>query len=292
MLKINMVVVLVTAALIAVGCEDEVTGELLPAPPVDRAVVFVPEDYSTLQAGIDAAEEGDTVLVAAGTHSGQGFRDIQIRDKTIVVMSEDGPAATVLRLDGTDAEPHFGFNLIGPQVSDVIIDGFTITGGYTAHGTGMFFTSTSPTIRNCIFSDNIASVSGGAVRCKGSSPRFINCTFVNNSAPTGGGIYVVTSSPTFENCIIAFSRQSEAVCRAGSTSEPVFICSNLFGNAAGDWIDFLSDQLTLENNFSADPVFCDRDNADYHLRTGSPSSAEESPCGELVGALGIGCDTR
>ena len=48
------------------------------------------------------------------------------------------------------------------------------------------------------------NVSGGGLFCgNNSSPRLVNCAFVNNRAQAGGGIYSDSSSPTIINCTIS-----------------------------------------------------------------------------------------
>jgi len=64
-------------------------------------------DYS--KAGIDAAWSGDTVLVANGTYTGSGNRDIEMRGKKIVLRSENGPANTVIDCEGGTGNDHRGF---------------------------------------------------------------------------------------------------------------------------------------------------------------------------------------
>jgi uncharacterized repeat protein (TIGR01451 family)/gliding motility-associated-like protein len=66
-------------------------------------------------------------------------------------------------------------------------------------GGGMFNTSSSPTLINCVFDDNTASLYdgyGGAIYNYGSSsiPTLINCVLCNNDAYEGGAIYNVNVS--------------------------------------------------------------------------------------------------
>lgn len=88
-----------------------------------------------------------------------------------------------------------------------LLDGVTISGGYAdVTGGGIFNTSSSPIISNCIITNNSTSAGGnGAGICNMglSSPMIINCIIVSNSTEgLGGGIYNIESNPTLVNCDI------------------------------------------------------------------------------------------
>ena len=60
------------------------------------AEINVPADYPTIQAGIEAAENGDIVLVADGIYTGTGNKNIELQGKTITVKSLNGPENCVI----------------------------------------------------------------------------------------------------------------------------------------------------------------------------------------------------
>lgn len=77
----------------------------LIAVTVQAKKIRVPKDYPNIQAGIDAAKDGDTVLVADGVYTGDGNRDIDFGGKAITVRSENGPDNCIIDCQGSAEDP-------------------------------------------------------------------------------------------------------------------------------------------------------------------------------------------
>ena len=70
---------------------------ILAAPVLAMAVTHhVPSQYPTIQGGINAAVEGDTVLVADGIYTGWDNKELDFGGKDILLMSENGPANCII----------------------------------------------------------------------------------------------------------------------------------------------------------------------------------------------------
>jgi hypothetical protein len=153
----------------------------------------VPSAYPTIQAAIDAAVDGDTVIVADGTYTGPGNRDISLHGKAITVASANGPANCIIDCQNLGR----GFFIFQGEGPDTVLSGFTIINGYATHGGGIYIHPlpstpvvwTSPTISNCIVRNNRATTYGGGIACKGGRPLISGCIVRSNSAPNSGGVH-------------------------------------------------------------------------------------------------------
>ena len=67
------------------------------------------DPFCTIQDGIDAAFDGDSVLVGPGTYTGESNRDISLFGKMITLKSTDGPDATTIDIEGNPQSIHRGF---------------------------------------------------------------------------------------------------------------------------------------------------------------------------------------
>ena len=163
----------------------------------------VPVQYSTIQAAIDAAVNGDTVMVADGTYTGVGNRDLDFGGRAITVQSANGAAACVIDIQGSAGDPHRAFHFHSGETAASIVQGFTITNGVMDAGGAMLIENGSaPTIMGCSFDGNTANptvqfTGGGAVALYGSPPTWADCAFAGNHVNaisfTGGGAMVIDS---------------------------------------------------------------------------------------------------
>jgi len=111
--------------------------------------------------------------------------------------------------------------------------------------------------------------------CNAANPRFSNCTFSGNDCALRCGL-LWPGSLTLENTILSFSTVGPAV-HVGDEVIPVLSCCDIYGNAGGDWVGEIADQLGVRGNFTADPLFCDAQQGNYHLW--NHSSCAHGTCG-------------
>jgi len=167
--------------------------------------LHVPSEYKTIQSSLDAAVDSDIVLVAEGLYSGDGNRDLDFKGKSITLRSENGPESCIIDCNGTENDPHRGFHFHSGEDTNSVLEGFTITNGYSkpsCPGGAISCNYSSPCISNCIIINNLSGYSAGAMYNHHSSPTLIDCIFADNSAHRhGGGIYNCNeSNPTLTNC--------------------------------------------------------------------------------------------
>ncbi|HPQ41086.1 MAG TPA: hypothetical protein PLV45_12005 [bacterium] len=98
--------------------------------PVFAADLLVPEDYRSIQEAIDAAADGDRILVAAGTHFGNGFRGISFLGKAVTVEGA-GMDQTVIDCEQLDR----GFDFQYGEGLDSTVRNLTIINGLDGCGT-------------------------------------------------------------------------------------------------------------------------------------------------------------
>jgi hypothetical protein len=151
--------------------------------PTDDGVHEVPNEFSSVQSAIFAAGEGDTVLVGPGTWYGYGDWVINSGGRSLTIRSTEGSSATVL--DGNGLRTVVRSATGG--VANLVIEGFTITGGSSAAGAGVFCSFGSVTLIDCLIEGNTANGSGGGVYGNDSAITMQGCTVTSNQASSGGG---------------------------------------------------------------------------------------------------------
>jgi len=279
--------------------------------------IWVPDDYVAIQEAINAAVNGDEVVVRPGVYVGS----INFIGKAITVRSEQG--AVVTTIDGNQSGSVVTFTS-GEGLSSTI-DGFTITGGNADYGGGIVCNqSSSPTIINNRICDNFTVLEGGGIYCYESSPMIAGNVIAENRMENisciGGGISCRYSSAVLVNNVIARNRLIGTVTSLGCgiychVSDLVITGNTITGNDsggivyAGGILCSSSTQTTITNcivwdnagpkeiigqavithcnirggysgtgNIDADPLFIDPVNGDYRLQQNPCQPGVTNPC--------------
>ena len=146
--------------------------------------IHVPADQPSIQAGINAAVIGDTVLV----HPGIYYENINFNGKDILVSSlflttQERQYINSTIIDGNRQESVVRF--YNNETRDAEIYGFTLQNG---SGHSYLAYSFKPV--------------GGGVSIKYSNPSISFCAITNNMACVGGGIYCLVGSFKLKGSIV------------------------------------------------------------------------------------------
>jgi len=167
------------------------------------AIIRIPEDYPTVQQGLYAATEDDTVLVADGTY----YENLKFPPLNLVLASEfliDGDSSHISAtiLDGgqpTDPDSASVIFMDGGQDSSTCVMGFTLTGGRGTlnslwwpgydirYGGGCALYACSPVIKhNCFISDS-SNFGSGVYMGSGTDALIQDNQFFQNHCIGGNG---------------------------------------------------------------------------------------------------------
>jgi hypothetical protein len=248
----------------------------IPAPPYTNWLTAA----TNIQAAVDAAQAGDTVLVTNGGYATGGravYGTMTNRvavDKRITLLSVNGPQFTVIK----------GYQVPGTINGDeaircvylanrAVLSGFTLTNGATRasgdydseqSGGGVLCQSSTALVTNCTLTCNSAEAGGGA--CDGT---LNNCTLTRNSAEAGGGAY----SGTLNNCTLTSNSgyYGGGGCCYGTLND----CT-LTGNSAeaggGAYSGTLNNCILYYNSASTRPNYDEYSTLNYCCTTPLPGS--------------------
>ncbi len=279
-----------------------------PTNPASADVMHVPGDFPTIQAGINAAQDGDEVVVADGVYTGPGNRNVVFAGKAITLRSENGPTNCIIDCESLGR----GFIFFELDTPATVVDGFTITNGLGHPGGAIYaYYFSSPTIANCIIigntgddyggggiycamcfstitntiiTGNTALGDGGGIYIDGGDPMITNSLISGNTADSvGGGMFTYSGNPTITNSIIAGNTAANVAGGGyfGGESNPTITNSVVWGNGSEQlFIDQSSTLVVSYSNIQGgwrgtaniddDPLFVDPDNDEYRLSPDSP----------------------
>ncbi len=251
---------LLAVAVFSFGCAD-----------AGGNVIHVPGEHDEIQLAIDAASDGDTVLVGPGTY----YENINFRGKNVVVASHfilagDRSYVNTTAINGSvspDLDSASCVTLCSGEDSSAVVAGFTITGGqgtnwvdpqypqYTWRGGGgVFVFQSSPTIRhNLIVENTVAMVTGvdgaqgGGALTYGGNPRLLNNMIADNRAEYGCGVVVDYSGAVVQNNVICRNTGGQAYGGGGFWS---------IGN--GEYPIVLENNTITENAVSGSGAYAGR----------------------------------
>lgn len=228
-----------------------VTSILLTTVSSSAKVIHIPADQPTIQAGIDAASNGDTVVVAAGTY----YENINFNGKAITVKSSSGAKVTII--DGGGVAPVVTFDTNEPASS--MVNGFTLQNGISTVGSlymggGVFVYFASPTLKNNIIENNHAC-NGGGIGVYYGSPAILSNTVAGNSQSScygGSGAIAVVGDGSAQIVGNIISNNTSPIGDCGGISlvgagSPTILNNIITGNVASGLTTTVGGGICIQN---------------------------------------------
>ena len=217
-------------------------------------IINIPVDQPTIQAGIDVAVNGDTVLVQPGTY----LENILLDEKSITVASlffttQDTSYISQTVIDGNQDDNVITY--YGIIDSTAVLCGFTITNGTGWEGAGIRSLGSSAKYQNLVITNNTSFSVGGGMFFEAGNPLIENTTILNNSAELdGGGIFFWKQCiPVLDNVTIS----ANSAGRAGGgihcmeyidlTLKNSLIINNITTGSGGEIYNHCYCDIALEN---------------------------------------------
>jgi predicted outer membrane repeat protein len=223
-----------------------------PQNPTDvpSPTIVVTNGLMTIQDAIDAATNNyDVVLVSTGTYTGVENRNLDFKGKKIMLVSAAGSGQSIIDCQNVAR----GFVFTNNESWSAVVCGLTVRNGKAsvvsadAWGGGILCSNSSPTILNCVLTNNTAdSYSGysfgGGLACLGSAaPAIRQCSILGNMADYGAGValYVTNGCPVIQDTYVnyngLYNGSSAAMFGGGVWSYGNGLITNclIMGNYAG-----------------------------------------------------------
>ena len=256
-------------------------------------IINVPADYTTIQSGINAAADTDTVLVQPGIY----VENINYNGKLITVGSlflttQDTTYISSTTIDGNNSGKVVIFE--NSEDSTAVLCGFIITNGLASgtfpanSGGGIYCNSSRPSFKNLKILENSAYNGAGIGCLNNSNPNISNALIVQNTAiNNGGAIFCGSSNPDIRNIT---SSNNVAFGMGGAifavNSNPFLKNSILWGDTAPE-ISVQSGQINVSytdvqgswpgtGNLNVVPNFLNFIN--YKLSILTPDGTAQNPC--------------
>ena len=213
------------------------------------------------------------------------------------------------------------------EYSSVYICSSVFAGNYACDtGGGINSTNSGLIVEDCVFTENDASVAS-AIFAEFPAPLRVSQTriignggygndnggsvigfwnvdvvmeavtiahnFVQNYSGGTSCIEVAQSNVMLSNCIVAFTEaiagEPASAIRCDESATVDLSCCDIYGNNGGDWIGHIADQLGVNGNICADPMFCGATDWDTTVDELSPCAPANNSCGEQIGSGEVAC---
>ena len=234
------------------------------------------EDYETIDIGPGGSLLGFSIVGSAN-----------LDYPAIRVHGEE----TVIKGNIIEKSPKTGYGsvvgILGNTASPIITGNvFRQNNCHDQHGTGVvaFVNYSSPIISNNLFYDNLCPAITMS-QPTGTHPQIINNTIIGNQIGIRVGANVDPQGQIYRNNILTENDIGFDLVDQKNDYSPTWESNLVYGNTVN--YQGFADQTGTAGNLSADPLFRNSTNHDFHLSPGSPAidsgSMEDAPSDDFEG---------